>query len=201
MTTMLRSAGKADLVEVSAVLSRAFMDDPAMAWMMPDDTERERRLPLFFQAVVRHEHLPRRMVDTNVRDGVVRGAALWKAPGRWRTSWLRGLVSMPSYVRAFGPYLQNAGQIQELMANHHPAEPHWYLAVIGTDPMAQGSGVGTELMNSRLETCDRDHTPAYLESSKESNVPYYERFGFVVTGEIPFPSGGPKLWPMWRKPR
>jgi len=42
--------------------------------------------------------------------------------------------------------------------------------------------------------------PAYLESSKESNVGYYETFGFAVTREIRIP-GGPALWPMWRPPR
>jgi ribosomal protein S18 acetylase RimI-like enzyme len=204
MTTVnrvLRTAGKAELVEVSAVLGRAFLDDPAMTWMMPDDAERERRLPLFFQATARHEHLRFGTIDAVLEQGVVRGAALWKPPGGQRTPWLRGLLSMPSYVRAFGPYLRNAGQVQELMAKTHPPEPHWYLAVIGTDPAAQGGGIGTVLMNSRLEACDRDQLPAYLESSKESNLPYYERFGFEVTGEIQFPSDGPKLWPMWRKPR
>jgi GNAT superfamily N-acetyltransferase len=201
MNRVLRTVGKADLIEVSAVLSRAFLDDPAMTWMIPDDVERERRLPLFFQATARHEHFRFRTVDAVLEDGDVRGAALWKPPGGLRTSWLRGLLSMPSYARAFGPYLRNAGQVEELMAKNHPHEPHWYLAVIGTDPAAQGGGIGTVLMNSRLEACDRDQLPAYLESSKESNLPYYERFGFDVTGEIQFPSNGPKLWPMWRKPR
>ena len=191
MTTvsrLLRPAGKSDLTALSSVLSRAFLDDPVMAWMLP--VERERRLPLFFRTVVRHEHLPYRTADMIVQDGEVRGAALWRKPGEWRGSWLRSLLSMPAYLRAFGPYVQKAGQVQELMTKKHPHEPHWYLSVIGTD-----------LISSRLVACDRDLVPAYLESSKESNVPYYERFGFEVTREIELPSGGPKLWAMWRRPR
>jgi hypothetical protein len=42
--------------------------------------------------------------------------------------------------------------------------------------------------------------PAYLESSKPSNIGYYEAFGFTVTREIKIPDG-PALWPMWRPPR
>ncbi|MGH3553712.1 MAG: GNAT family N-acetyltransferase, partial [Mycobacterium sp.] len=56
-------------------------------------------------------------------------------------------------------------------------------------------------MRSRLDRCDAEHCPAYLESSKPENVPYYERFGFTVTGEVVLPYGGPTLWPMWRAPR
>jgi predicted N-acetyltransferase YhbS len=65
----------------------------------------------------------------------------------------------------------------------------------------RGKGYGQALMRSRLDRVDAEHAPAYLESSKPENVPYYQRFGFEVTGEIVIPDGGPTLWPMWRPPR
>ena len=52
-----------------------------------------------------------------------------------------------------------------------------------------------------LERCDDEGVPAYLESSKEKNVPYYERHGFRVTGELRLPKDGPPLWAMWRDPK
>ena len=61
-------------------------------------------------------------------------------------------------------------------------------------------GYGNALMRSRLDRCDAEYAPAYLESSNPDNVPYYERFGFEVTGEIRLPDG-PSLVPMWRQPR
>ena len=57
------------------------------------------------------------------------------------------------------------------------------------------------MMRSRLDRCDAEHAPAYLESSNPANVPYYQRFGFEVTGEIVLPDGGPSLVPMWRRAR
>ena len=52
-----------------------------------------------------------------------------------------------------------------------------------SDPAHQGTGIGTALLEPVLATCDRDGVPAYLESSKEANVPYYERFGWKVTAK------------------
>ena len=56
-------------------------------------------------------------------------------------------------------------------------------------------------MRSRLDRCDAEHAPPYLESTNPDNVPYYQRFGFEVTSEIALPDGGPGLWPMWRVAR
>ena len=83
---------------------------------------------------------------------------------------------------------------------HPPAPPHWYLATLGTEPAAQGRGLGTAVLTPVLEQCDRDGVAAYLECSKERNVDYYARFGFRATGELRLPRG-PRVWPMWRDPR
>ena len=84
--------------------------------------------------------------------------------------------------------------------NHHPRWPHWYLGVLGTDPPMQGRGLGSGVMEPVLSRCDRDGIGAYLESSKESNVPYYRRHGFEVVEVVTLPKG-PRLWLMWRHPR
>ena len=108
---------------------------------------------------------------------------------------------MPCFVRVFGLRVGAGREVSELVKKTHPEEPHWYLAVIGSDPTVRGGGFGQALMRSRLDRCDAEHAPAYLESSNPDNIPYYMRFGFEVTGEIKLPDGGPSMWPMWRAPR
>ena len=110
-------------------------------------------------------------------------------------------MMIPGILLAMGGRTARGRQIAELMKTQHPEEPHWYLAVIGSDPNVRGGGFGQALMRSRLDRVDAEHAPAYLESSKFDNIAYYERFGFEVTGEITLPDGGPMLWPMWRQPR
>lgn len=73
--------------------------------------------------------------------------------------------------------------------------------MLGTRTALQGKGIGSALLEPVLERCDAQGMPAYLESSKYSNIAFYNRHGFEVTGEIPLPLGGPVVWPMRRNPR
>jgi hypothetical protein len=49
--------------------------------------------------------------------------------------------------------------------------------------------------------CDQDGTAAYLESTKERNIRFYEHHGFRVTGTIAPTPDGPPMWCMWRDPQ
>jgi GNAT superfamily N-acetyltransferase len=71
---------------------------------------------------------------------------------------------------------------------------------LGVAPEHQGEGLGSRLLAPILEICDSDGIPAYLESSKHSNIAFYTRHGFRVSGELRMPGGGPLLYPMWREP-
>ena len=196
----VRPASRADVPALSETLSKAFADDPVMAWMLPDAADRRRRLPRVFRELTQHGHLGRGGVEVALDGSTVAAAALWDPPGRWQQSAAEQLRAIPSFLWAFGAAVRRGMLVDERMAAVHPEEPHWYLAIIGSDPTVRGKGFGNALMRSRLDRCDAEYAPAYLESSNPDNVPYYERFGFEVTGEITLPDG-PSLIPMWRRPR
>jgi len=190
-------ATSADRVHLSQVLARAFWDDPVWQWLFPDPSTQPKRLELTFRAYLRDAMRVGTVLTTPQRDG----AALWKPPGQWKLGNLSLLRAAPDLLRAFGTRVIASLEIERAVESQHPRDPHWYLAVIGTDQTAQGKGVGGALIRQITDRCDRAGLPAYLESSKDVNVPYYQRFGFEVTGETQLGSDGPTIWFMWRDPQ
>lgn len=201
MAPQSRPSRKADVRDLSRTLARAFYDDPVMTWLLPDDGARTAHLARLFATMTRHHHLARGGVEVACDGPGIGAAALWDPPNQWQETRRGQLAMTPTFLRVFGLRTMRGRVVQELMKRAHPEEPHWYLAVIGSDPGVRGKGFGQALMRSRLDRCDAEYCPAYLESSKPENVPYYERFGFAVTREIHLPDGGPTLWAMWRPPR
>jgi ribosomal protein S18 acetylase RimI-like enzyme len=201
VTRTIRVAQRSDARAIAAMLARAFDDDPVMMWIFPDERLRRRRLPRLFAVLLRRYYLSYGATEVVLAADQVLGCGMWAPPGGWLPPAGRQLAAVPGIVAAFGSRFLVANAAFGTIARVHPHTPHWYLAGLGTDPPVQGTGVGSELLRSRLARCDMTGLPAYLESSKESNVGYYETFGFTVTREVKIPDGGPALWPMWRQPR
>jgi GNAT superfamily N-acetyltransferase len=127
----------------------------------------------------------------------MRGVALWLPPGVGSDDALLEALfdeTVPKEQAADG------AAMFERMAEHHPREPHWYLPLIGIDPLAQGRKLGAMLMQPVLTRCDREGVPAYLESTNPRNIPFYERLGFQVLTTLQV-GQSPELVPMLRSPR
>lgn len=188
---MIRTATPDDTPHLAATLARAFHDDPVAGYALPSDRRRPAQLRRFYV-----ERLRTLLADELVfTDAGRRAAALWAAPDNWRTPLSELLRTRILTWRT--PLFMLGGMRVE---HRHPDEPHYYLAVLGVDPAAQGQGLGSQVIRPMLDRCDREGVPAYLESSKERNLAFYERHGFRVTGEVKLHLG-PRLWLMWREPR
>lgn len=103
-------------------------------------------------------------------------------------------------VGVFGRRLPLALRSRMRMESKHPARPgHYYLAVVGVEPAAQGRGLGSRLMFPILSEADAGGVAAYLEASTPRSRLLYERHGFEVVEEMRLPRGGPAIWRMWRE--
>jgi len=83
------------------------------------------------------------------------------------------------------------------MAERHPRSPHWYLLALATNDACRGQGLASRLLEEMFLRCDREGQEIVLETSKESNLAYYEKFGFTMTDELLIDEGL-KTWLMIR---
>ena len=192
----VRKATPEDVPALAGSLARAFDDDPVMEWLFPDPRRRPRWTRTFF--AVRLRQLLRQEEVWSTHQGT--GAALWAQPDRWKLSLGETLGLVGRIAAGVGLRTPQSLRGLTLIEERHPREPHWYLAVLGVDPEAQGGGLGSALLEPVLRSCDEDGVAAYLESSKERNIAFYARHGFRVTEEVTMPNG-PPVWLMWRDPR
>ncbi|MBV8395423.1 MAG: GNAT family N-acetyltransferase [Actinobacteria bacterium] len=186
------------LAEASAVLARAFQDDPAWSWVIPDARRREALLPWLFK-------LSFEVTDADVwtTPGRVLGAARWLPPGRAGLRigpTLLAFVATPLRLRdAMGRFLAYGRAVEQMRARVAPG-PHWYLAGIGVEPAEQRRGVGSALLRPGLEGAARDGLPVVLLTNAERNLPFYRRNGFEIAFEDDAPPGAPHAWAMIRQP-
>ncbi len=201
MSVTVSPAQPADVDGIARVLGRAFFDDPVMAWVMPREATRLRRLEGLYRSIVRYGGL-QAGVTAVARDdatGDPRGVGLWRRRvGRSRFV-PRDIPFALGAGRALGRDMGRMTVMGRAVDAAHPRAPHWYLQLLGVDPDAQHRGVGAALMSTQLAVVDAERLPAYLETTKE-NLAFYARWGFAVTGEIPF-TGRPSEYSLWREPR
>lgn len=197
---VLRPATAADAKKLAAVLARAFYDDPPLIWLLPDPATRLGRITRMFATVIGVESLRHGGVDIACGAGEILGGAIWLPPGHWQPGFREQIQAVPNHALALAAAWGRAARYGHALADGHPKEPHWYLKAIGVDPAWQGRGVASLLLRSRLERCDQDGQPAYLEASKPDGVCLYEHFGFRRIGTLDMPDGAPVLVAMWRAP-
>lgn len=198
MSWASRRAEVADVPRVASVLARAFVGDPMYTWALDraDPVEQERRLYHYFEALVGKVLLRHGLTFTT--DGEV-GAAVWAPPHHWRFRFIDEARVTPAVLRAFGSSVTRLLRIMVDFQRVHPREPHYYLLFLGTDPAQQKRGIGSALLQPMLARCDAEGLPAYLESSKESNLPFYRRHGFEAVQELAL--GDVRITTMRRPPR
>jgi len=191
--SQVKTAARADRSHVVDVIMLAFSTDPVARWAYPNPQQYMEYFPNFIRI------FGGKAFEANSAYYVdeFSAAALWLPPDvgpdeEALTALFKNTVSCKIQDELF--------YVFEEMGNYHPKDRHWYLPMIGADPVQQGKGYGSTLLKHALDVCDADKMPAYLESSNPKNIPLYERFGFELMGTIQVGSS-PPLFPMLRESR
>lgn len=193
MTAIVKTAAKSDEPAIIDALKLAFVADPATRWVWPDPQKYLTSFSTFARAfggrAFAHE--------SAYYVGNYAGAALWLPPDVHPDF---DAIMALLHSTASNSAQKDGPGVFEKMTSYHPSEPHWYLPILGVDPLQHGKGLGSALMQHAAAIFDRENTVAYLESSNSKNIPFYKRHGFELLGTIQV-GASPSIYPMLRKPR
>lgn len=186
-------AGHADAA--TATLTAAFMGDPAMKWLFPDDDIRARRLP----------SLMRWTFEDHLRHGMALGTpgaeavTLWRPPGAVHEHAALTPPAMMRFLAMLGTAVMRAERLDRTIEQHLPkGEQQYYLRMAAVRPEWQGQGLGGLTIRAGLAEVDAAAQPSVLETATESNVGIYRALGFEVIDTWHVARDGPKFWTMTR---
>lgn len=189
----VRAVGAGEEAAAIHTIVLAFSADPVARWCWPDPHHYLTHMPPFVRALAGRAfpHGGAHCTDDHA------GAALWLPPSVHPDD----AALSDTIERTLIPAVRaDLGAAMGRLAACHPGGPHWYLPMIGVDPVHQGRGIGAALLAHALRVCDRDRLPAYLESTNPRNVTLYERHGFFALDRIQV-GGSPPFTPMVRPAR
>lgn len=190
-TPTARTATMNDVPGVARVLGRAMANDPLLRWLFPNNFTRIAQSTRFSALFAGFAYVPGgdthlvEMDEDLVRGPVVRGTALWEPPDGRLENGAFLLRALPHLVSMVGPSrLPELARYFGEISKARPEQPHWYLAMLGTDPAARGRGIGSQLLRAGMSEADADGVPVYLETMNSANLGYYEKHGFHVVRAI-----------------
>lgn len=196
--TRARHALRADLEPMTQTLAGAFSDDTLISWIFDDPDTRPGHLADW--------------MGFNIEMGLTRGHTYWSGDRQAVAIWSPPDVTLfddlwgPRMVKILAKSIgertsEVLAELARIGVEGKVDEPHFYLFVLGTDPGAQGQGLGADVIAPALALCDALGVAAHLESSNARNLTFYQRHGFEVTAEVQMGDTGPIIRPMRRAPR
>ncbi|MEU7584864.1 GNAT family N-acetyltransferase [Micromonospora sp. NPDC049230] len=177
-TPEITIATPADRGAVIGTLVAAFVRDPILRHLFPDDETYPRHAATFFGNLF-DKRVHRSSIWT-IGGGA--SVAIWEPPAEDHATLDDGLSAhYPADV------LVRVQGYDDAVHAALPTYPFWYLGVLGTHPGSAGRGWGRAVMRAGLDRAAADGLPAILETSKPGNVALYRRAGWEVVGLLAEP--------------
>ena len=183
------------------VLTRAFQNDPLLQYSFPDEFERKKRAPYFFQFILRYSI---RYGEVYATSPNLEGIAVWLTSDNYPMTFWKlirsGALQIMFKFRGEGAErMRYFGEYIDVVHKRLAPFKHWFLQVIGVDPQFQGKGYAGKMLRAMLARIDEEGLPCYLETLDETNVRLYEHFGFKVIEKSTIPETKITNWAMLRE--
>ncbi len=192
---------KSHIKPAAEVLTRAFQNYPALQYSFPDEFERKKIAPYFFQYILSYCV---RYGETYATSPNLEGVAAWLTSDNYPMTLWRSIRSVPlsmmiSFGRAGGARMKYFGEYIDAMHKRLAPFKHWFLQTLGVDPQFQRKGYAGKLLRAKFARIDEEGLPCYLETLDEINVRLYEHFGFKVIEKSAIPETKLTNWAMLRE--
>jgi len=192
--------GKAYVKPAADTLGRAFQNDPLLTYFIPDACERKSKSVHIIQCYIRYGVLYGEVYATSRN---LEGVAVWIPSEKVdMTKWRAIRTGWPAlYFKLGKSSVTRLSQVDESissMYSRHAPFPNLYLQWLGVDPVFQGKGYASTLLEPVFARIDREHLPCYVETQNIKNVPMYQHFGFKIVEETIIPGTEIRHWAMIR---
>ena len=192
MTARMLPLDAAQIPAVTTLLSEAFAADIGMRAICRGRTDAAYRhcLDAWFLATLRLHLATQQPAWVVIVGDVIAGAALLKQPGvRFAFHpWLGWVLTVGTHC-GWGSIWRTA-QHERQRAIHRPAQAHAVLEFIAVHGDHRGQGYARLLFDAAHQwSKTQTFSGIWLETTRLPNIPFFEHFGYMVTGRMLFEQG------------
>lgn len=198
---------KAQIANASEIAAKAFEDDPVFCYLTPDDPKlRLQALTWLTSRAIAYCTQYNHTYTTSDLQGI----AAWLPPGDFPSNPLQllqmvlqlQLYTLPLNVgwNRLGRWLNFLSATEQIHHQDMGDQPHWYLGVLVVNPVFQGQGVGSRLIQPILQRASDEGLACYVVTFTEQAVRFYQKNGFeILRNQKPAPEVSP-FWTLKRNP-
>lgn len=185
---MIRKFNASDISNSAEVTYEAFRKDPLFEIQFRSEMEKRAFADFLCRKVVA---LNEAGIVFQTDDAIKGVASLEQDSGKSFDSWLKLLrwgfikeiFKLKRILTSEGFKFIN--QYMRFTTSVRPKKPHYYLVFIGVSPLAQGKGIGRQMLNyiHAIVDADQESIGIGLDTENEANVAYYKQFGYELVSQ------------------
>lgn len=179
---MMRATHK-DKKVVVHILTNSFKDNKSVNYIVKQDNKRVQRIQKLMEYAFEVCYSYGEVFLSNDK----KGCALVLLPDNKKNNFRSilldiGLIFSSTGISNIKKVMQRESKIKQL----HPKELMYYLWFIGVNPNEQNKGIGSNLLTEVIYEALLKKRAVYLETSTLKNIPWYEKFGFIIYNKLDF---------------
>lgn len=170
-----------DKSHIVTILSSAFEENKSVNYIIPQDRKRKQRIRQLMEYSFDSCYLHGKVFLSDDR----KACALIILADRKKTTFRTFLLDLKFVFSTIGLF-----NIKKVLAREtaikklQPRELNYYLWFIGVDPVNQGKGAGSRLLQEVIADSQSLGRSICLETSTTKNLPWYQQFGFTIYNEL-----------------